>query len=174
LTFDDGPTPGITDKVLDLLQQYKAEATFFVCGKHVKLHPDLYRKIKDSGHSVGNHTYQHISGWKTSTGKYLSDVEKTGEYVRSKLFRPPYGKLKFRQYLYLRKKFRIIIWDVMCMDFDRNTDPQTCFGHISNHAGKGSIIVFHDSAKAAANMLYALEQTLMVFSGKGYRFEKLQ
>jgi peptidoglycan/xylan/chitin deacetylase (PgdA/CDA1 family) len=173
LTFDDGPTPAYTPRILDLLKKYDAKATFFVCGKQAENNQHAILRISSEGHTIGNHTYQHLNGWKTNTGNYINDVRRSQMPAQSPFFRPPYGKLRIRQYLYLRKHYRIVMWDVMCMDFDRNISPETCFGYIREYAVPGSVVVFHDSEKAAANMLYALEQTLAVFGNGGYRFEAL-
>lgn len=173
LTFDDGPTGTITSKILVLLKRYHARATFFVCGKQVESHPLSYRQLMVDGHAIGNHSYGHPNGWKTGTKSYLSDIDRADEITDSRLFRPPYGKLTLRQYRHLRKKFRIVVWDVMSMDFDKATTKEQCFQNIRKHVRPGSIIVFHDSVKAAHNMLYALEQTLIVFGKEGYTFAPL-
>ena len=173
LTFDDGPTPDVTTQVLDVLQKYGAKATFFVCGKNVENHPDLFRRICDEGHAVGNHTYNHLNGWKTETSCYIADVEQAKTLVQSDLFRPPYGKLTLRQYRCLRKRYRIVVWDVMCGDYDSANSPALCFERIQRYAVPGSVVVLHDSEKAAAKYPYLLEQTLKDFGKRGYRFEKL-
>lgn len=173
LTFDDGPTPGVTDQALDILEHYGAKATFFVCGKQLENNRQLFQRICDEGHATGNHSYSHPNGWKTSTRDYLTDVERTHAMIQSKLFRPPYGRLTFRQYHRLRQQYRIVVWDVMCGDYDQNTSPEKCFENIRKSAVPGSIVVFHDSDKAAYNMLYALEQTLVFFGNQGYQFEAI-
>lgn len=173
LTFDDGPFPGITAQVLSLLEKHDAKATFFLCGKQVADYPELFRMITAGGHTAGNHGYLHLNGWKTGFSEYIHDVNSARKLVQSELFRPPYGKLKPKQYFYLRKIFRIVIWDVMCMDFDAKTGREKCFRNIVQYARPGSVIVFHDTPKAADNMLYALEQTLILFGRQGYRFESI-
>ena len=173
LTFDDGPSPEVTPQVLDILNEHKAKATFFVCGRQAENNPELLQRIRDEGHTVGNHTYSHPNGWKTATRHYIADIKRANVIAPSRLFRPPYGKLRFRQYFWLRKHYRIVIWDVMCMDFDRNTSRETCFDIIRKNASSGSIIVMHDTEKASDNMLYALRKTLTVFGNEGYRFESL-
>jgi peptidoglycan/xylan/chitin deacetylase (PgdA/CDA1 family) len=173
LTFDDGPTPGVTSEVLDILQGYGAKATFFVCGEKVMNHPDLFHRIRNEGHATGNHTYSHLNGWKTAANRYITDVERAHGTVQSNLFRPPYGKLTLRQYRYLRKHYRIVIWDVMCGDYDPAVSPQSCCDRIRRYAVPGSVVVFHDSEKATGKSPYALEQTLKYFGEKGYRFEKI-
>ena len=173
ITFDDGPTPGVSSEVLDILRKYGVKATFFVCGEKAERFQDLFRRICDEGHAVGNHSYSHLNGWKTKTTEYISDVERTQKLVQSKLFRPPYGKLTFRQYRILRKRYRIVVWDVMCGDFDPSVSAQLCFERIRQYAVPGSVIVFHDSEKALGKFPFLLEQTLDYFVEKGYQFEKL-
>ncbi len=174
LTFDDGPDPDVTPRVLDLLKKHGAKATFFLCGKHVENNRQLVQQIKAEDHAIGNHGSCHLNGWKTTTHNYLADVAKAEDLIQSPLFRPPYGKLKLRQYMRLRKNYQIVLWDVMCMDFDRNISPETCFSNIRKYAASGSVIVLHDSEKAATNMLYALEQTLVTFGKEGYRFVSIK
>ncbi len=173
LTFDDGPTPGVTSEILDLLREYGAKVTFFACGKQAENNRSLLQRILDEGHAVGNHTYSHPNGWKTSTRNYLADTERAQTLLQSRLFRPPYGKLRIGQYRYLRNRYRIVVWDIMCGDFDRNMSGEACFDNIRTRVVPGSIVVFHDSEKAAPNMLYALEQTLSIFGNEGYRFESI-
>ncbi len=173
LTFDDGPTQHITNQILNMLQAYQAKATFFVCGKNAETHPQMCQQIIESGHTIGNHTYQHMNGWKTATHDYLADTERAQQIVQSAFFRPPYGKLNWTQYRYLRKHYQIVLWDIMCMDFDQKISPETCFENVKKYARPGSVIVFHDSEKAATNMLYALEQTLIKYSKEGYTFARL-
>ncbi len=171
LTFDDGPTPGITPLVLDMLDQYGAKATFFVCGRQAENHPELLQQIRNEGHLIGNHSYSHPNGWKTNTRSYLEDVERAQRVVQSRFFRPPYGKLTPLQYFRLRKHYHIVVWDVMCGDYDSSLSPETCFGNIRQYAVPGSVIVFHDSGQAAPNMLHALAQTLKVYGDEGYVFK---
>jgi len=173
LTFDDGPDPDVTPQVLDMLKEYRAKATFFVCGNRAEAHQDLLQRIYNENHTAGNHTYHHLNGWKTPTRNYIADVLRVDTITQSLLFRPPYGRLRPQQYFYLRKHYRIVVWDVMCMDFDRNISRETCFDIIRNNAVPGSVIVMHDSKKAENNMLYALHQTLTIFGNDGYRFEKI-
>jgi peptidoglycan/xylan/chitin deacetylase (PgdA/CDA1 family) len=173
LTFDDGPTQGVTPLVLDILKAHGAKATFFVCGEKVEKHPDLFRRICDEGHAVGNHGYHHFNGWKTPTDSYLADVEKAQALIQSNLFRPPYGRLTLRQYFRLRKRYRIVVWDVMCGDYDPDVGAELCFERIKRQAVSGSIVVFHDSEKAADKYPYLLEETLKYFGESGYAFGKI-
>lgn len=173
LTFDDGPTPEVTTKVLDLLASYHAKATFFCIGINVKKHPEIYRRIITDGHSIGNHTHTHPNSWKVSVASYLMDVEESQKVIDSNLFRPPYGKLTPRTLFSLKKKFRIIMWDVISCDFDEKVAADQVYKNVIQHTGKGSIIVFHDSLKAAPRMLEVLPAILERYSKEGFSFMKL-
>lgn len=176
LTFDDGPHPVATAFVLDELKKYKAKATFFCIGKNVQEQPQLYQRILAEGHRVGNHTHNHLNGWKTDDKTWLSNVKEAAKWIDSDLFRPPYGKIRSFQAKLLQEAtppFRIIMWNVLSADFDQNISKEQCFNHVKSNAKPGSIIVFHDSEKAFENMKYALSETLAHFSGMGYRFEAI-
>lgn len=173
LTFDDGPTKGVTDFVLEELAKYNAKATFFCLGRNVVQNPKLMKELKDSGHAIGNHSYNHLNGFRTNVGDYIDDVKNADGIISSKLFRPPYGKMKLRQYKYLKKFYRIIMWDVMPGDFDASIDGDKCFTNVVSNASKGSVIVFHDSDKAIDRLSIALPRVLKYYSDLGYRFEKL-
>lgn len=163
LTFDDGPHPIVTPIVLELLAKHDAKATFFCVGNNVTQHPDIYDSVLEAGHTTGNHTYDHVNGWKTGNNDYLKNIERAGRQIRSRLFRPPYGRIKFSQVRKLRKTnpFRkIYMWDILSADFDKNISPQQCLENVLNHIQPGSIIVFHDSEKAWERMSYALPQVL--------------
>jgi len=171
LTFDDGPAPEVTPKVLEMLKQYNAKATFFCIGENVKKNPEVYKSILQNGHTIGNHTFHHYNNWKVKSSLYLKDVEEASKYIDSKLFRPPYGKLKQQTLFVLKKKYRIILWNVISYDFDKNISKETVYNNVIRHTKKGSIIVFHDSIKASENMLYALPKVLEYYSEKGFKFE---
>lgn len=176
LTFDDGPHPQITDFVLDELKRYDARATFFCIGKNVADNKLILNRIVDEGHAIGNHTYNHVNGWKTSSARYVEDVDKASQLIDSKLFRPPYGKITGGQHRQLRKKanpFSIVMWSVLSGDFDVKITPRQCLDNVLKHAGNGSVIVFHDSEKAFERLKYALPQVLKHFSEKGFVFEKI-
>lgn len=170
LTFDDGPTPEVTPAVLDLLASYQAKATFFCIGENVKKHPILYNRIKAEGHSIGNHTHTHPSSWKVKYDFYLNDVEEARKVIDSTLFRPPYGKLTPRTLFALRKKFRIIMWDVISCDFDEKVSAEQVEKNVIENTTKGSIIVFHDSVKAAPRILKVLPTILKHYTESGYSF----
>lgn len=173
LTFDDGPTPLVTDEVLHLLDKYQAKATFFCLGRNVDRHPDIYSRILAHGHSVGNHTYSHLQGWKCSNTEYYNDIDLCATLVKSRLFRPPYGKIKRSQLKYLKNKYRIIMWDVMSYDFQVKYHKFRCWKIIKRYTIPGSIVVFHDSEKARERMLYALNRMLSYYGKKGYTFRAL-
>lgn len=175
LTFDDGPTPEITQWTLDILEKYNAKVTFFCIGKNVEKHPEIFQKIINSGHAIGNHTYNHLKGWKTLHRDYIADIEKATKNIKSSLFRPPYGKLTPKQgKTLIANGFNIVMWDVLSMDWDNSISPESCLEKVLTKSSLGSIIVFHDSKKAAKNMQYALPKVLEHFSKKGFSFKKLE
>jgi peptidoglycan-N-acetylglucosamine deacetylase len=177
LTFDDGPQPEATAFVLDELKKYQAKATFFCIGKNVQEQPALYQRILSEGHRVGNHTQNHLNGWKTDDTKWLSNVKEASNWIDSDLFRPPYGKIRTFQAKLLQEAhppFRIIMWNVLSADFDQSISPSQCWTNIKKNGKPGSIIVFHDSVKALPNMKFALRETLSYFSAMGYRFEAIR
>ncbi|WP_018617246.1 polysaccharide deacetylase family protein [Segetibacter koreensis] len=167
LTFDDGPHPTITPFVLNNLRKYNAKATFFCIGKNVLKHPAIFRQILDEGHRIGNHTHNHLNGWKTSDSKYLENVMLARKYIDSNLFRPPYGRITRFQAQQLKAMFDIIMWDVLSGDFDVNLSPQKCLQNVVSNTKPGSIIVFHDSEKAFPRLEYALPKALQFFAEKG-------
>ncbi|TKK70272.1 polysaccharide deacetylase family protein [Ilyomonas limi] len=181
LTFDDGPHETATPFVLDELKKYGAKATFFCIGKNVASLPSVYKRILDEGHATGNHTYNHLNGWKTDDTTYINNIIDAAELIKSNLFRPPYGRIKkFQSKLLMRKEdaarplFKIIMWDVLSGDFDVQLSPQQCLNNVLKHTQKGSIIVFHDSTKAWSRMSYALPNVLAHFSKEGYVFKALE
>lgn len=176
LTFDDGPHEKATPFVLNQLQQHQAKATFFCIGKNVAEQPAVYHRIINEGHKVANHTHNHLNGWKTPNSKYISNVFEAAKFIDSDLLRPPYGKISRFQAKVLQQnnRFKIIMWDVLSADFDTRVTPQKCRDNVVLHAKPGSIIVFHDSAKAFDRMSYALPQVLQHFSTQGYTFKTLQ
>lgn len=179
LTFDDGPHPVATTFVLDLLKQYNAKATFFCIGKNVEEQPELYKRILLEGHRVGNHTYNHLNGWKTPDKIYIDDIIRANKYIDSNLFRPPYGRItKFQQKILTsdeadKKQFKIIMWDVLSGDFDTAISGEKCTANVLRHTQKGSIVTFHDSEKAFPRMKVALTETVKFFIEKGFRFEAI-
>ncbi len=160
LTFDDGPTPGITEWILATLAKYNAKATFFVLGKNVELYPDLYQKILDAGHKVGNHTYSHQKGWGMPLERYLEDVDFAGDIIHSELFRPPYARVTPSQMRAVAKRYKIVMWDIVSRDYNRSLSREGCLRNVTKYLTAGSIVVFHDSEKSFKNMSYALPRTL--------------
>lgn len=174
LTFDDGPIPEVTPFVLDELKKYNAKGTFFCTGVNVKRYPEIFERIKSEGHAAGNHTYNHLNGWKTNNKKYFEDIEAANELLNTRLFRPPYGRIKRAQISYVSEKYSIIMWDVLSFDFDKNTTPQKCLSNVISNSAPGSIIVFHDSLKAKKNIFYALPNMLNHFASLDYKFRAIQ
>ena len=178
ITFDDGPHPEITPWVLEQLKKYGVKASFFCIGNNVRQFPEVYRQIIDEGHATGNHTYHHLNGWKTPDRAYLNDIAAAAELIPTNLFRPPYGRIKGRQARQLpgllKKQVKIIMWDVLSADFDRNFSPEECYRNVVDHVRPGSIIVFHDSEKAWPNLVHALPRTLEFLRGNGYICKKIE
>jgi peptidoglycan/xylan/chitin deacetylase (PgdA/CDA1 family) len=176
LTFDDGPHETATPFVLDQLKHYNAKASFFCIGKNVKSHPHIYKRILDEGHAVGNHTFNHLNGWKTKNDAYIKDVAEASAYIHSNLFRPPYGRISPFAAKQLRKNlhFNIIMWHILSGDFDKNISPQKCAENVLLFSKPGSIIVFHDSIKGWEKMSYALPRILEKFTQQGFSFKALK
>jgi peptidoglycan/xylan/chitin deacetylase (PgdA/CDA1 family) len=178
LSFDDGPHPVATPFVLDELNKYSAKATFFCLGKNVVDYPVIYQRILEEGHSTGNHTQNHLNGWKTTTHDYLADISEAAVNINSDLFRPPYGKIKRLQAKGICKamnnKFaKIVMWDVLSGDFDESLSKENCLENVINKTKPGSIIVFHDSQKAFPRLEYTLPLFLQLFAGEGFTFKSL-
>ena len=180
LTFDDGPTPEVTQWVLELLEKEKIKATFFCIGNNIEKYPEIFQTILKKEHSVGNHTFNHLQGWKTSTNKYVENVELSETEIcklnteHCKLFRPPYGQIKPKQSKLLRKRrFKIIMWDVLSKDYDQTVSPEKCLDNVIKNTVSGSIIVFHDSIKAQKNLEYVLPKAIKLLKNKGFVFDRI-
>ncbi|MFC1225385.1 polysaccharide deacetylase family protein [Pedobacter sp. BG31] len=193
LTFDDGPIPNVTDFVLKTLKVFNAKATFFCIGDNIIKHPGVFERVKTDGHAIGNHTFNHLKGWKTDDETYLKNTLKCQELTQSNLFRPPYGRIKKSQIRSLElgawssesnapnnpqltthnSKLDIVMWDVLSGDFDINLSPEKCYQNVIKHTENGSIIVFHDSLKAFDRLEYALPRVLAYFTEKGFTFATL-
>jgi peptidoglycan/xylan/chitin deacetylase (PgdA/CDA1 family) len=169
LTFDDGPVPEVTPWVLDTLKQYKVTATFFCVGENVKKYPEIYRRILDEGHSVGNHTFTHQSGYRCSNKEYQQEVMQASTYIDSRLFRPPYGKIKRVQRKNINQDYEIVMWDVLSGDFDVKNSANQCTTNVLNHIQDRSIVVFHDSVKAMPRLSGCLEDILSEINHRGYQ-----
>ncbi len=174
LTFDDGPTPGVTAEVLEILAKFNARATFFCIGRNVERHPYLYRKVIEAGQVTGNHTYSHIKGWYTPDEIYYADISLAAQLVKSHLYRPAYGMITPAQLQHLKQQYRIVMWSVMSYDFAYNTSPEKCLRKVIHNARPGSVIVFHDSLKASEKVLYALPRVLEYFAERGFTFESIR
>lgn len=173
LTFDDGPVPETTSWVLKTLENYNAKATFFCVGNNILKYPNLHHSIINNGHIVGNHTFDHVQGWQTPYLSYLRNVQKANLLINSPLFRPPHGKITYRQKETLLKKYVIVMWDVLSRDYNPEIPGEDCYLNVINYASEGSIIVFHDSVKASKNMKYCLPKVLDYYSELGYCFKSI-
>lgn len=176
ITFDDGPHPEVTTKVLQILDTYKVKATFFCIGKNVAAYPEIYKQLLLSGHVTGNHTHNHLNGWKTDTTSYLQDITNASAYIDSHLFRPPYGRISRKQIRQLRQTkpdISIVMWTLLSADFDTCLSAAECLNILKKYTTDGSIIVFHDSEKARERVLNCLPQYLQWLQSQGYTFGKL-
>lgn len=178
LSFDDGPHPVATPFVLDELKKYNAKAVFFCIGKNVIAYPEIYRRILDEGHSVGNHTQNHVNGWKTKDDVYLADVKEASKYIDTELFRPPYGRITSFQAKNIKQALnkpavKVVMWDVLSGDFDESIDGEQCLKNVVLHVTKGSVVVFHDSEKAMPRLKICLPGVLKFLENQGYRLDKL-
>jgi len=173
LTFDDGPIPEVTPWVLELLKKEDVKATFFCVGDNVQKYPEVYEQILMDGHSVGNHTFNHWQGLKKYDRVFFMNIEKAGLSIDSDLFRPPHGWLKASQYNYLKKKFRIIMWDLISCDYNHRIKPEKVLKNVTDYVRPGSIITFHDSLKAKKSLMVALPLSIQWMKEQGYRFEAI-
>ena len=185
LTFDDGPVAGATEFALHTLARFSAKATFFCIGDNINKHPDIFQKILTDGHTVGNHTFNHLKGWSTKTDHYLANTQlchdeilkhkgsqKISDANETKLFRPPYGRITRKQITGL-SDYKIIMWDVLSIDYNRSLSPHNCLLYTINAARPGSIVVFHDSLKAERNMAFVLPRFIEHFAERGYVFKAI-
>jgi peptidoglycan/xylan/chitin deacetylase (PgdA/CDA1 family) len=174
LSFDDGPVPEVTASVLSILNHYGIKGTFFCVGDNVCNYPEIFEQIKNEGHVVGNHTYNHLHGIKNTNSVYFENIEKADKLINSDLFRPPYGLLKGSQYWKLKEKYKIILWDVISCDYDPWLSPDECFRNVVDFVRDGSIITFHDSLKAEKNVLNSLPRVIEKLLSDGYTFRKIE
>ena len=174
LTFDDGPIPESTPFILDTLKEYDAKATFFMVGENVKRHPDLYQRIVEEGHQVGNHTYNHMGSLKHYIVTYYNNVEKANEVIHSHLFRPPHGWMWFGAYNMLRRKYKIVMWDLITRDYSHLLNAFDVLRNVVLYARNGSIITFHDSLKSIEKLRYALPASLRYLKEQGYEFKVIE
>lgn len=170
LTFDDGPIPESTPFILNTLQHYGIKATFFMVGDNVRKYPELYKRIMSEGHQGGNHTHNHISGFRHSLRDYSYNVEKANAYIRSHLFRPPHGWMRLAQYALLSRKYKVVMWDVVTRDYSKWMTPQDVVNNVKRYTRPGSIITFHDSLKSIDKLQTALPASIEWLLQEGYRF----
>lgn len=173
LTFDDGPVTDITSKCLDILKEHNVRATFFCVGENIEKNPELFDRLLKEGHAVGNHSYNHLKGWKTDNQTYYDNIEKCEKITKSNLLRPPYGKIKRSQIKHLRDKYKIIMWDVLSADFDPKVSVDQCIDNLVHNTETGSIIVMHDNEKCGNKMLEALPEVIKKLNAKGFNFDVL-
>jgi peptidoglycan-N-acetylglucosamine deacetylase len=183
LTFDDGPIPEITEFVLEELNKYQAKATFFCIGGNIEKYPNVFQQVVNQGHTIGNHTFNHLRGWDTTDEDYLENFNKCEEIIKQQLktqnsklktlFRPPYGRIKRNQYKEIIKTHEIVMWDVLTGDYDQTLSKERVLSKSLQHIEQGSIVLFHDSIKASKNLMYALPRVLEHFSEQGFIFKSL-
>ena len=171
LTFDDGPIPEATPFILDTLQEHGVHATFFMVGDNVRKYPELYRRILDEGHQIGNHTHNHISGLRRSLHEYSYNVEKANAYIQSHLFRPPHGWMRLPQYALLSRKYKVVMWDLVTRDYSKWMTAEDIFNNVKRYARNGSIITFHDSLKSIEKLKIALPKSILWLKEQGYEFK---
>ena len=174
LTFDDGPTPFVTEEVLKILENYQAKATFFCIGKNIEQHPEIFNLVKAKGHHIGSHTYSHLNGWKSKPADYLNDYHNGRDLAGTNLFRPPYGRILLNPLLTIQKQDKVIMWDILSKDYDYKLSPDEVFNNVTKNLKPGSIIVFHDSEKAKKNLLEVLPRLLQYLLQQGYKLDTIQ
>ena len=171
LTFDDGPIPNITPWVLDLLDKYNIKATFFMVGDNVRKHTEEFRMVVVRGHRFGNHTFNHIRGFEYLSQNYLANTDKANEYLHTDLFRPPHGYMRWVQYHVLKKKYRIVMWDLVTRDYSKRLTGPQVLAKVKKYVRNGSIITFHDSIKSEPRLKYALPRAIEWLLAQGYTFK---
>ena len=176
VTFDDGPIPIVTPFVLNILKQYNAKATFFCIGDNVRKHPEVFEQVKNGGHAIGNHTFNHLNGWHTDDKTYVDNFLQADHLIGSKLFRPPYGRIKRSQVKLIQEAkpgIKIVMWNVLSADFDAAISPEKCLDNVIKNVKGGEIVLFHDSLKAHERMEYALPRALEYWSKQGFEFKTI-
>ncbi len=174
LTFDDGPIPEATPFVLDTLDRFGAKATFFMVGDNVLKHPDIYRMVVGRGHRIGNHTFNHIGGFRSSIGEYMENADKAGRLLHTDLFRPPHGRMRLRLFRRLRRRYRIVMWDVVTRDYSKRVTAEDVVNNVKRYARDGSIISFHDSLKSIGKLRTALPEALQWLQDRGFAFKTIE
>ena len=171
LTFDDGPIPEATPFILDTLSQYGIKATFFMVGDNVRKYPELYNKVVAAGHRIGNHTFNHIGGFRHTITTYKANADKADQLLHTDLFRPPHGWMRWDQYLWLRRKYRIVMWDLVTRDYSKWMTAEDVLNNVKRYTRNGSIITFHDSLKSIDKLHYALPEAIKWLKAEGYEFK---
>ena len=174
LTFDDGPIPESTPFILDTLREHGVKATFFMVGENVKRYPELYQRIVDEGHSVGNHTYNHMGSVRQTLKTYVKNTNKANELIHSKYFRPPHGWMRPAAYIWLKRKYKVVMWDVVTRDYSRLLTADDVVNNIKTYTRNGSIITFHDSLKSIDKLQTARPESLVWLISQGYQFKIFQ
>ena len=170
ITFDDGPTPDVTEQILEVLDKYSVKASFFCCGQNADVNSELLKKIADEGHTIGYHSYSHKDILKTKPSEWIADVERKSALSDVKLFRPPYGRILFRHYRSLKSRYKFVFWDVMSYDYDVERSPESIMSLLEKSVRDGSVVVFHDKEKCKGNTLAVLPQFIELMKSKGYSF----
>ena len=171
LTFDDGPIPEVTPWVLDVLDRYGVKATFFMVGENAAKHPEVFEMVKARGHRIGNHTYNHIGGMRHGISSYVANVDKANELLRTNLFRPPHGWMKWEQFLFVRSSYKVVMWDLVTRDYSKRLNGPQVLAKVKKYVRNGSIITFHDSLKSEKNLKYALPKAIEWLLEQGYEFK---
>lgn len=170
LTFDDGPIPEVTPRVLEILRNYGVKATFFMVGDNVRKYPEVFEMVKSDGHRLGNHTFNHLGGIKHSTKDYVLNIHKANTYIHSDLFRPPHGWLRHRQYYFLKRHYKLVMWDLVTRDYSKRLNADDVFENVRRYARPGSIITFHDSLRSVPKLWSALPRSIEWLLAEGYEF----
>ena len=170
LTFDDGPIPEVTPRVLEILRNYGVKATFFMVGDNVRKYPEVFEMVKSDGHRLGNHTFNHLGGIKHSTKDYVLNIHKANAYIHSDLFRPPHGWLRHRQYYFLKRHYKLVMWDLVTRDYSKRLNADDVFENVRRYARPGSIITFHDSLRSVPKLWSALPRSIEWLLAEGYEF----
>ena len=171
LTFDDGPIPEATPFILDTLSQYGIKATFFMVGDNVRKYPELYNKVVAADHRIGNHTFNHIGGFRHTITTYKANADKADQLLHTDLFRPPHGWMRWDQYIWLRRKYRIVMWDLVTRDYSKWMTAEDVLNNVKRYTRNGSIITFHDSLKSIDKLHYALPEAIKWLKAEGYEFK---
>lgn len=170
ITFDDGPTPGVTERILEILDSYSVKASFFCCGRNADANPDLLARLIAGGHTVGYHSYSHKDILKVAKSEWIADVERKSSVSEMKFFRPPYGRISFAHYRRLKSKYEFVFWDVMSYDYDASRSPESIMELLAKSVRSGSLVIFHDNTKSVANTLKVLPQFIELMKSRGYSF----